>query len=80
MITRDRPDLSLSRQGRLLSVSRSSFHYAPKGESASSLALMRRGDGLFLKHPFDGSRQRARQVRREGTEVGRHRVRRCGGG
>ena len=76
MITRDAPELSLSRQCRLLSISRSSFYYAPKGESPSSLALMRRIDELFLKYPFYGSRQMARQLRREGTEVGRHRVRR----
>jgi putative transposase len=72
----DRPDLSLSRQCRLLSISRSSFYYTPKGESPETLALMRRIDGLFLKYPFYGSRQMARQLRREGIEVGRHRVRR----
>ncbi len=76
MILRDRPDLSLSRQCRLLSISRSSFYYAPKGESPLSLALMRRIDELFLKYPFYGSRQMARQLRREGIRVGRHRVRR----
>ena len=27
-------------------------YYTPKGESAESLALMRRIDELFLKHPF----------------------------
>ena len=75
-IRRDHPDLSLSRQCRLLSISRSSFYYAPKGESASSLALMRRIDELFLKYPFYGSRQMARQLRRDGVRVGRHRVRR----
>jgi len=47
MITRDAPDLSLSRQCRLLSISRSSFYYAPKGESPENLALMRRIDGLY---------------------------------
>ena len=71
MITRDAPELSLSRQCRLLSISRSSFYYAPKGESPENLALMRRIDELFLKYPFYGSRQMARQLRREGTEVGR---------
>ncbi len=50
MIQRDHPDLSLSRQCHLLSISRSSFYYAPKGESPESLALMRRIDGLFLKY------------------------------
>ena len=76
MIARDRPDLSLSRQCRLLSISRSSFYYALKGESPENLTLMRHIDELFLKHPFYGSRQMARQLRREGIEVGRHRVRR----
>ena len=76
MIWRDHPDLSLSRQCRLLSISRSSLYYAPKGESPENLALMRRIDELFLKYPFYGSRQMARQLRREGIEVGRHRVRR----
>ena len=57
MITRDAPELSLSRQCRLLSIGRSSFYYAPRGESPSSLALMRRIDELFMKYPFYGSRR-----------------------
>jgi putative transposase len=76
MIVRDHPELSLSRQCRILAISRSSFYYAPIGESPENLALMRRIDELFLKHPFYGSRQMARQLRREGVVVGRHRVRR----
>ena len=52
MIRRDHPDLSLSRQCRLLTISRSSFYYAAKGESPKNLALMRRIDELFLKYPF----------------------------
>jgi putative transposase len=76
MIQRARPGLSLSRQCEILSISRSSFYYAPKGESAENLALMRRIDELFLKYPFYGSRQMVRQLRREGICVGRHRVRR----
>ena len=76
MITRDHPGLSLSRQCRLLSISRSSYYYQIKGESAENLALMRRIDELFMKYPFYGSRQMAHQLRREGVSVGRHRVRR----
>ena len=76
MIRRDHPDLSLSRQCRVLAISRSSFYYAPKGESVDNLALMRRIDELFLKYPFYGSRQMVRQLLREGIAVGRHRVRR----
>ena len=76
MIRRDLPGLSLSRQCQVLAISRSSFYYTPKGESAENLALMRRIDELFLKYPFYGSRQMVRQLRREGLRIGRHRVRR----
>ena len=76
MIRRDHPGLSLSRQCRVLAISRSSFYYAPKGESVENLALMRRIDALFMKYPFYGSRQMVRQLLREGIAVGRHRVRR----
>jgi len=76
MITREHPELSLSRQCEVLSISRSSFYHAAKGESPETLALMRRIDGLFMKYPFYGSRQMVRQLRRGGVRVGRHRVRR----
>jgi len=76
MIKRDHPGLSLSHQCRLLSISRSSYYYQAKGESPENLALMRRIDALFMKYPFYGSRQMVRQLRRDGIEVGRHRVRR----
>ena len=65
MIVPGRPGLSLSRQCRLLSISRASFYYAPRGESPENLALMRRIDELFLKYPFYGSRQMARQLQRD---------------
>jgi len=57
-------------------IGRLSFYYAAKGESPETLALMRRIDEPFLKCPFYGSRQMARQLRREGVDVGLHRVRR----
>ncbi len=76
MIARADPNLSITRQCQLLSLSRSSFYYAAKGESEANLALMRRIDELFLKYPFFGSRQMVRRLRRDGLGVGRHRVRR----
>ncbi len=76
MIRRDHPGLSLSRRCRVLAIGRSSFYYAPKGESLENLALMRRIDELFMKYPFYGSRQMVRRLLREGIAVGRHRVRR----
>ena len=76
MIARADPNLSITRQCQLLSLSRSSFYYAAKGESEANLALMRRIDELFLKYPFFGSCQMVRRLRRDGLGVGRHRVRR----
>ena len=63
MIERVNPNLSITRQCRLLSVGHSSFYYATKGESEANLALMRRLDALFLKYPFFGSRQMVRRLR-----------------
>ena len=74
MIVRDHPALSLSRQCRLLSIGRSSLYYEPKGESAETLALMRRIDELFLKYPFYGARRMALHLRREGVRIGRRRA------
>ena len=76
MIEREHQSLSVSRQCRLLGVSRSTLYYRPLGESAATLKLMRRIDELYLKYPFYGSRQMVRHLAREGVAVGRHRVRR----
>lgn len=76
MISPSRPGLSLSRQCKILSISRSAFYYTPRGESRENLGLMRRIDELFLRYPFFGSRQMVRQLDRENIVVGRHRVRR----
>ena len=74
MVMRDYPALSLSRQCRLLSIGRSSLYYTSKGESPETLALMRRIDELFLKHPFYGARQMVLHLRREGVRIGRRRA------
>ena len=71
--------LSIRRQCVLMGISRSSVYYAPRGESAENLALMRRMDALSLQYPFYGSRQMARHLRREGVAAGRRRVRRLMG-
>lgn len=41
MVEAGHPALSVSKQCELLSISRSSFYYAPKGETAPNLGLMR---------------------------------------
>jgi len=68
--------LSIQAQCQLLSISRSGGYYDLKGESPLKLQLMRLIDEQFLGTPYYGSRQMTRGVRRQGYNVGRHRVRR----
>lgn len=76
MIRRDHPDLSISQQCKLVSLSRSAFYYTPVGIDVATLEMMKEIDRVFTKYPFFGSRQIAAYLRREGIVVGRHRVRR----
>ncbi len=76
MIDAQHPRLSISSQCELVSIARSSYYYRSKGESALNLLLMRKIDEEFLRHPFYGSRQMAKYLRRQGYNIGRHRVRR----
>ena len=70
------PDMSVRRQCVLLSLSRSSLYYQPRGESTGNLRFMEIIDKQFLETPWYGSRQMARHMQREGHKCGRHRVRR----
>jgi putative transposase len=46
-------------------------YYTPRPVSEEDLTLMRRIDELHLKHPFYGARRLAKQLVRDGFEVGR---------
>lgn len=70
------PELSVRRQCRLLSLTRSTLYHQPRGESAENLKFMEIIDRQFLDTPWYGSRQMARHMQREGHICGRHRVRR----
>ncbi|SPD62571.1 Integrase, IS3 family (fragment) (plasmid) [Cupriavidus neocaledonicus] len=74
MIDRDHP-LPVSRQVKLVDISRSSVYYQPRPISDADLRLMRRIDELHLEHPFAGARMLARLLRRESIPVGRRHVR-----
>jgi putative transposase len=73
MIDRDHK-LSVSRQAKVLGISRGSVYYLPRPTSEADLALMRRIDELHLEHPFAGSRMLQGLLRQEGHGVGRLRV------
>ena len=64
-------DLPVSRQAKVLGISRGSVYYVPRTVSADDLALMRRIDELHLDYPFAGSRMLQTFLAREGYDVGR---------
>lgn len=70
MIDRDH-DLSVTRQARVLNISRSSVYYLPCPASPGDLVLMRRIDELHLDYPFAGARMLRDLLGREGFAVGR---------
>jgi putative transposase len=69
MIDRDHA-LPVSRQAKVLRLSRSTVYYRPRPVSAEDLALMRRVDELHLDYPFAGARMLRLLLRREGVSVG----------
>jgi putative transposase len=76
MIERSHPALSVGAQCRLLSISRSSFYYAPLGETVMKLTLMRLIDRQFLGTPFYGVQQMTWHLQNEGHAVNVKRIRR----
>lgn len=64
----------MARQCDLLGLARSSYYHQPRGASAENLALMRRIDEEFLRHPFYGSRRLAVVLSRGGEPINRKRV------
>lgn len=67
--------LSVTRQARLLALSRASVYYVPQPVSERDLTLMRRIDELHLELPFTGSRLLRDLLQQEGIIVGREHVR-----
>ena len=58
--------MSIVRQCEWVSISRSSWYYEAKSESAFNLQLMRFIDEQYLKTPWYGSRQMVRHLRGQG--------------
>ena len=56
MIRKENTDLSLTRQCKLLKISRSSIYYTPVGFDQATIDLMHEIGRIFTKHPFFGSR------------------------
>ena len=71
----DHAQASLRLQCRLPGACRSGLYYQPQQLDPDQLALMRRIDEPYTAHPFYGSRQMSRHLRREGYPAGTG----CGG-
>jgi putative transposase len=72
----DEPRLSVRRQGDLLGLSRGSWHYTPRAESAENLQLMRLLDEQYTRTPFYGVLRMRAWLQRQGYAVNEKRVRR----
>ena len=68
--------LSIGKQCKLLSLSRSSFYYCSKPETQKNLDLMKLIDAQFLATPFYGVRQMTYYLQNSGHEVNPKRIRR----
>jgi putative transposase len=73
MIDREH-DLPITRQAKVLQISRGSVYYQPRPVSARDLEVMRRLDRLHLEYPFAGSRMLQGLLVADGCKIGRRHV------
>jgi putative transposase len=66
--------LPISKQTKVMRISRGSVYYLPRPVSASDLEVMRRLDRLHLEHPFAGSRMLHGLLIAENYKIGRRHV------
>ena len=66
--------LPVTRQCKILELSRATAYYEPKPVTEDDLTLMKRIDELHLDLPFAGARMLRDMLRREGHLIGRKRV------
>ena len=76
MIEPDHPSIPVSRQCRLLGISRAGYYYRSRCESQENIQIMHRIDELFTKYPFYGVEKMTAHLRREGCLVNVKRIRR----
>ena len=66
----------MARQCELLGLARASYYYAPRGESAENLVLLRLLDTQYTRTPFYGVPRMTAVLRQQGYRVNPKRVRR----
>jgi putative transposase len=73
MIDREH-DLPITKQAKVLRISRGSVYYLPRSVSVSDLEIMRRLDRLHVEFPFAGSRMLRGLLSSDGCKIGRRHV------
>ena len=73
MIDREH-DLPVTKQAKILRISRGSVYYRARPVSATDLEVMRRLDRLHLEFPFAGSRMLQGLLSADGCKIGRRHV------
>jgi len=68
--------LPVTRQCKILELSRSGIYYTPVPLRAMDIELMRQIDEIHLSHPFYGSRKIRNELWAKGYDIGRDRIRR----
>lgn len=76
LIDRDHPQLSIRRQAALVSANRNRLDCRAPGSSEVDARICSALDPIHLKRPYFGSRRLADELRANGLQVGRDRVRR----
>ncbi len=76
MVKRQHHTLSVTRQCRLLGISRSGLYYRPVGVSDEDISLMKMIDRQYMATPFYGARKIAAWLKSERHNVNRKHVRR----
>jgi putative transposase len=71
MVELNHPELSLTAQADILSLSRSSLYYRPAPPSPAEVLAKHRIDELYLEFPYYGARRMAAQLQREGIRINR---------
>jgi len=72
----DSSHLSIQKQCRLLSLSRSSYYYKPAVETSENLYIMKLIDHIHTQWPFYGSRRIMEELRHTGIRTNRKRIQR----
>jgi len=76
MIEPNHPDLTISQQCQMLSISRSGYYYMPCPVDEATLELMNIIDKQYTKTPYYGTRKMSAYLKMIGYNVDRKRVRR----